>query len=128
MVGYSELAASDYASRTALNNSAVFISSTQCGPAGPPNNVYGWGRVDIAAAVGDATSTPNAYYANSNCYAFGVRRNSNAYADANGDTYSYAPRDIHGYRDGYDHCNAQTDAYAEICADTEASSHTSAKT
>ena len=35
------------ASRTALNNSAVFISSTQCGTAGPPNNVYGWGRVDV---------------------------------------------------------------------------------
>src|SRR4029077_15758057 len=34
-------------SRDALNNSAVFISSTQCGDAGPPNNVYGWGRVDI---------------------------------------------------------------------------------
>ena len=26
-------------SRDALNNSAVFISSTQCGTAGPPNNV-----------------------------------------------------------------------------------------
>ena len=40
------------ASRTALNNSAVFITSTQCGTAGPPNNVYGWGRVDVQAAVG----------------------------------------------------------------------------
>jgi len=39
------------ASRTALNNTAVFISSTSCGDAGPPNNVYGWGRVDILAAV-----------------------------------------------------------------------------
>jgi subtilisin family serine protease len=39
------------ASRDALNNTAVFISSTQCGDAGPPNNVYGWGRVDILAAV-----------------------------------------------------------------------------
>src|SRR5207244_9413922 len=39
------------ASRTALNNAAVFISSTLCGDPGPPNNVYGWGRVDIAAAV-----------------------------------------------------------------------------
>ena len=38
-------------SRKALNNTAVFISSTQCGDAGPPNNVYGWGRVDILAAV-----------------------------------------------------------------------------
>jgi serine protease AprX len=39
------------ASRTALNSTAVFISSTLCGDAGPPNNVYGWGRVDILAAV-----------------------------------------------------------------------------
>src|SRR5262249_41791964 len=39
------------ASRTALNNTAHFISDTQCGDAGPPNNVYGWGRVDILAAV-----------------------------------------------------------------------------
>jgi subtilisin family serine protease len=49
------------ASRDALNNSAVFISSTQCGSAGPPNNVYGWGRIDIAAAVGNPspTATPS---------------------------------------------------------------------
>jgi serine protease AprX len=38
-------------SRTVLNNAAHFISSTQCGTAGPPNNVYGWGRVDILAAT-----------------------------------------------------------------------------
>src|SRR5881275_1980502 len=50
------------ASRTALDNAAVFISSTQCGTAGPPNTVYGWGRVDIAAAVGgpSPTATPTA--------------------------------------------------------------------
>jgi subtilisin family serine protease len=46
------------ASRDAINNSAVFISSTQCGDAGPPNNVFGWGRVDILAAVGGSTPTP----------------------------------------------------------------------
>jgi len=40
------------ATRDALNNSAVHIASTQCGVAGPPNNVYGWGRVDVQAAVG----------------------------------------------------------------------------
>src|SRR6266508_5633887 len=40
------------ASRDALNNAAVHIASTLCGTAGPPNNVYGWGRIDIAAAVG----------------------------------------------------------------------------
>jgi serine protease AprX len=38
-------------SRTVLDNAAHFISSTQCGDAGPPNNVYGWGRVNISAAV-----------------------------------------------------------------------------
>jgi subtilisin family serine protease len=46
-------------SRDALNMSAVHIASTQCGAAGPPNNVYGWGRVDIFAAVaGGGTPTP----------------------------------------------------------------------
>ena len=43
---------------TALNNAAVHIASTQCGTAGPPNNVYGWGRVDILAAAASATPTP----------------------------------------------------------------------
>jgi subtilisin family serine protease len=43
------------ASRDALNNAAVHIDSTQCGPAGPPNNVFGWGRVDILAAVNSGT-------------------------------------------------------------------------
>src|SRR5205823_12503860 len=33
-------------SRTDMDSAAHFISSTQCGTAGPPNNVYGWGRVD----------------------------------------------------------------------------------
>src|SRR5207249_2680576 len=46
------------ASRTALDNAAHFISSTLCGTAGPPNNVYGWGRVDILAAVTSGTPTP----------------------------------------------------------------------
>jgi len=47
------------ASRDAINNSAVHIASTACGDAGPPNNVYGWGRVDIFAAVtGGGTPTP----------------------------------------------------------------------
>ncbi len=45
-------------SRTILDNAAHFVSSTQCGDAGPPNDVYGWGRVDIAAAVGP-TPSPN---------------------------------------------------------------------
>jgi serine protease AprX len=38
-------------SRTALNDAAHFIAYKQCGSAGPPNNVAGWGRVDILAAV-----------------------------------------------------------------------------
>jgi serine protease AprX len=46
------------ASRDALNNSAVNIASTQCGAAGPPNNVYGWGRVNVLAAVTSGTPTP----------------------------------------------------------------------
>jgi serine protease AprX len=45
-------------SRAVLNNAAVHIASTQCGDAGPPNNVYGWGRVDILAAVTGITPTP----------------------------------------------------------------------
>ena len=48
-------------SRDALDHSAVFISSTDCGTGGQPNNVYGWGRVNIAAAVGapSPTATPS---------------------------------------------------------------------
>src|SRR5439155_21236309 len=38
-------------SRTALNEAAYFIAYKQCGTPGPPNNVAGWGRVDILAAV-----------------------------------------------------------------------------
>jgi subtilisin family serine protease len=39
------------ASRTALNEAAFFLAYKQCGTPGPPNNVTGWGRVDILAAV-----------------------------------------------------------------------------
>jgi subtilisin family serine protease len=45
-------------SQAALNNAAVHINSTQCGSAGPPNNVFGWGRVDVFAAVSSGTPTP----------------------------------------------------------------------
>ncbi len=38
-------------SRTELNEAAHFIAYKQCGTPGPPNNVAGWGRVDILAAV-----------------------------------------------------------------------------
>jgi subtilisin family serine protease len=34
-----------------LEQSAVSVSSAQCGAGGIPNNVYGWGRLDIKAAV-----------------------------------------------------------------------------
>ena len=39
------------ASRTVLNEAAFFLAYKQCGTPGPPNNVVGWGRVDIVAAV-----------------------------------------------------------------------------
>jgi hypothetical protein len=41
-----------------LNDHTVPITSTQCGdaPGAVPNNVYGWGRVDVAVAVGAAQS------------------------------------------------------------------------
>ena len=38
-------------SRTGLNEAAHFIAYKQCGTSGPPNNVAGWGRVDILAAA-----------------------------------------------------------------------------
>src|SRR6184192_783390 len=46
------------ASRDALNSTTVQILDAQCGNATPPNNVYGWGRVNIAAAVGTPPPTP----------------------------------------------------------------------
>ena len=49
-------------SRAALNNAAVHIATNQCSSSGTPNNVFGWGRVDILAAVtsGSPTPTPTA--------------------------------------------------------------------
>src|SRR5439155_3672358 len=38
-------------SRTVLNEAAFFLAYKQCGTPGPPNNVAGWGRIDILAAV-----------------------------------------------------------------------------
>ena len=46
------------ASRDALDSTTVQIQSTLCGDPAPPNNVYGWGRIDIAAAVGTPPPTP----------------------------------------------------------------------
>jgi serine protease AprX len=48
------------ASRTVLNEAAFFLAYKQCGTPGPPNNVVGWGLVDIAAAVGTPSPTPTA--------------------------------------------------------------------
>src|SRR5438093_5273684 len=45
--------------RDALDNSAHVIDNLgACGSAGPPNNVYGWGRVNIVTAVGTPAPTP----------------------------------------------------------------------
>ena len=79
------------------------------------------------------TTTPNAYsYANSDRYTFGMRRYGNAYAYSNGDGYCYSDGygNAHGYGDWhsyrYSYSDAPTHVYAEVCADTEASSHTAA--
>jgi serine protease AprX len=45
-------------SRDALNSTTVQIQDAQCGDPTPPNNVYGWGRVNIATAVGTPAPTP----------------------------------------------------------------------
>jgi len=42
-----------------VETTTFFRSSTQCGDAGPPNNVYGWGIVDALAAVQQGMSSPN---------------------------------------------------------------------
>ena len=47
-------------SRTVLNEAAFFLAYKQCGTPGPPNNVVGWGRVDILAAIGSPSPTPTA--------------------------------------------------------------------
>jgi subtilisin family serine protease len=44
-------------SQTVLNDAAHFLAYKQCGTPGPPNNVVGWGRVDISAAL--PTPPPN---------------------------------------------------------------------
>lgn len=40
--------------KSLLNGGAIFRSSTQCGSAGPPNNVYGWGRINAYNSVSAA--------------------------------------------------------------------------
>jgi hypothetical protein len=52
--------------------------------------------------------------------------NGYCYTDSHSNTYRYG--DGHGYSYSYSYSNAQTDAHAEICANSEASSHTAAET
>ena len=42
-------------SQIVLNEAAFFLAYKQCGTPGPPNNVVGWGRVDVLAAVSPST-------------------------------------------------------------------------
>jgi hypothetical protein len=44
-----------------LNNAAVHINTSECGDPGPPNNVYGWGRVDVFAAVNKRDTYADTY-------------------------------------------------------------------
>ena len=46
-------------SRTALNEAARFLAYKQCGTPGPPNNVVGWGRVDVSSAVPAPSTSPS---------------------------------------------------------------------
>jgi hypothetical protein len=72
-------------------------------------------------------------YANRNSYGFCLWRD-NAYTDADADLYTYSDCNTHSYSnanrysDGhsYSYSNAQTHAHAQVCGDTEASSHTAA--
>ena len=97
------------ASRTAMNNAAHFISSTQCGTEGPPNNADGG---------------PGGYF----CGCQWRISNPDSDRDSNSDCNTYS--DAHRYSDehSYSYSNAQTDAHAQVCGDTEASSHTAAET
>ena len=118
------------ASRDALDNSAVEIDSAACPPGDPtpPNNVYGWGESISAAAVGPGTNTKCLAYSCIKRYPLrGYESDSDANCNSNG--YRYPNSDEpHRNGHGYSYSNAQTDAHAQVCADTEASSHTAAQT
>jgi Subtilase family len=49
-----------------LQQNADFRSSTQCGSAGPPNNVYGWGIINALAAVQNSLPSSWTFCANEN--------------------------------------------------------------
>jgi hypothetical protein len=55
---------------------------------------------------------------------------SDSDTDCNSNGYRYPNCDSNTHSDGhsYRYSNAQTDAHAQVCADTEASSHTRAQT
>ena len=100
------------ASRDALNNSAVHIASTQCGDAGPPNNVYGWGRVDILCCRGRGRYTD----ANAHCDCDSDRY-SNCQFYCHADGYSHANSDRYG--DGQPHGNSIRNSHAATDANTQ---------
>ena len=105
------------ASRDAINNSAVHIASTQCGAAGPPNNVYGWGRVDILAAVsGGGTPTPT------------PTPTATATATATADSNSNSDSDSHSHRhrNSIPDSDAAPDPNGKAGAVSTPASHTSA--
>ena len=93
------------ASRDALNNSAVHIASTQCGDAGPPNNVYRLGSGRYLCC--------------------GRRRHTDADANCHSDSDRHA--------NSQPHCNsigngdAATDANTQIGAIAKAASDASAQ-
>jgi subtilisin family serine protease len=46
-----------------LNQHAQHIASSQCSSSGVPNNLFGWGRLDVLAAVQAALQSPMGYLA-----------------------------------------------------------------
>ena len=58
----------------------------------------------------------------------GYESDSDANCNSNGYRYPNCDGNTHRNGHGYGYSNAQTDAHAQVCADTEASSHTAAQT
>jgi hypothetical protein len=58
----------------------------------------------------------------------GYESDSDANCNSNGYRYPNCDGNTHRNGHGYSYSNAQTDAHAQVCADTEASSHTRAQT
>jgi serine protease AprX len=102
------------ASRDALNNSAVFISSKQCGDARGPAKQRLWlGASRHRSCSGNSVSNTDSHaksYANSNTYGDSVRSDGNTNTDGN--TYRATS--------SYTECNANPDA--SICSNAESAS------